>query len=243
MKFLVATLLAMLATFATAEPVQVAVATNFASPLKQLVAHYEKHQPDADIQLTIGSTGKLAVQIRQGAPYDIFLAADDRRPAELAREGLLQADSVRTYARGILVLWTPKPGVPLGPEVLREGLIQPLALANARTAPYGQAAESVLAALSVPDAVPRVRGENVGQSYHFAHSGAAAAAFVALSQVINAGGSQWRVPDTLYSPIVQQGGRLSDREDVVAFFDFLFSETARDLIMQNGYRVGGADAE
>ena len=82
MKCLLVSLLAVVTTIAVAEPVQVAVSANFSSPLKQLVQRYRQQYPRADIQITVGSTGKLAAQIRQGAPYDIFLAADDRRPQE-----------------------------------------------------------------------------------------------------------------------------------------------------------------
>ena len=237
MRILVFLLMSVLSAPVLAGNAQVAVAANFAQTLKQLIPLYTKGHPDDRIGVTVASTGKLAAQIRQGAPYDIFLAADQRRPAELAQEGLLLPASIRTYAQGILVLWTPTRGVPLGPESLRQGNVQPLALANARTAPYGVAAEAVLARVNLPVAVKQVTAENVGQSYHFAHSGAAAAAFVALSQVQQQGGSQWRVPADWYAPIVQQGGLLGANATAQRFYDFLFSPQAQTLIDQVGYRV------
>ncbi|MTT53523.1 molybdate ABC transporter substrate-binding protein [Alcanivorax sp. VBW004] len=237
MRILVFLLMSVLSAPVLAGNAQVAVAANFAQTLKQLITLYTKGHPDDRIGVTVASTGKLAAQIRQGAPYDIFLAADQRRPAELAQEGLLLPASIRTYAQGILVLWTPTRGVPLGPESLRQGNVQPLALANARTAPYGVAAEAVLARVNLPVAVKQVTAENVGQSYHFAHSGAAAAAFVALSQVQQQGGSQWRVPADWYAPIVQQGGLLGANATAQRFYDFLFSPQAQTLIDQAGYRV------
>lgn len=237
MRILVFLLVSMLCAPVLAGNAQVAVAANFAQTLEQLITLYTKSHPDDQIGVTVASTGKLAAQIRQGAPYDIFLAADQRRPAELAQEGLLATASIRTYAQGILVLWTPTRGVPLGPESLRQGNVQPLALANARTAPYGVAAEAVLARVNLPAAVKRVTAENVGQSYHFAHSGAAAAAFVALSQVQQQGGSQWRVPEDWYAPIVQQAGLLGANATAQRFYAFLFSPQARTLINQAGYRV------
>ena len=237
MRILVFLLMSVLSAPVLAGNAQVAVAANFAQTLKQLIPLYTKGHPDDRIGVTVASTGKLAAQIRQGAPYDIFLAADQRRPAELAQEGLLLPASIRTYAQGILVLWTPTRGVPLGPESLRQGNVQPLALANARTAPYGVAAEAVLARVNLPVAVKQVTAENVGQSYHFAHSGAAAAAFVALSQVQQQGGSQWRVPAHWYAPIVQQGGLLGANATAQRFYDFLFSPQAQTLIDQAGYRV------
>ena len=161
MRILVFLLMSVLSAPVLAGNAQVAVAANFAQTLKQLIPLYTKGHPDDRIGVTVASTGKLAAQIRQGAPYDIFLAADQRRPAELAQEGLLLPASIRTYAQGILVLWTPTRGVPLGPESLRQGNVQPLALANARTAPYGVAAEAVLARVNLPVAVKQVTAENV----------------------------------------------------------------------------------
>ena len=241
MRIVVFLLMGLLSAPVLAGNAQVAVAANFSQTLKQLITLYTQRHPDDQIGVTVGSTGKLAAQIRQGAPYDIFLAADQRRPAELAEEGLLYPASIRTYAQGILVLWTPTRGIPLSPENLRQGNVQPLALANARTAPYGVAAEAALARVNLPAAVKRVTAENVGQSYHFAHSGAAAAAFVALSQVQQQGGSQWRVPAGWYQPIVQQSGllNLNSKPNATAqrFYAFLFSPQARTLIDQAGYRV------
>lgn len=243
MRILVFLLASLLSAPVLAGDAQVAVAANFAQTLKQLIALYTQDHPDDRIGVTVASTGKLAAQIRQGAPYDIFLAADQRRPAELAKEGLLDEATMRIYAQGVLVLWTPTRGVSLGPESLRLGNVQPLALANARTAPYGVAAESALSRVNLPVAVKQVTAENVGQSYHFAYSGAAAAAFVALSQVQQQGGSRWRVPSDWYAPIVQQSGLLNanthanTNATAQRFYDFLFSDQARTLIDQAGYRV------
>ncbi len=237
MRILVVVLMSVLSVPVAAGTAQVAVATNFAHTLKRLIPLYEQHHPDDRIGVTVASTGKLAAQIRQGAPYDIFLAADQRRPEELAADGFLDSASIRTYALGALVLWTPTRGAPLAPQSLRQGNVQPLALANARTAPYGVAAESALLHVKLPQGVKRVTAENVGQSYHFAHSGAAAAAFVALSQVQQQGGSQWRVPGHWYAPIVQQGGLLGKNDTAQRFYDFLFSPQARSLIDQAGYQV------
>lgn len=240
MKCLLVSLLAVVTTIAVAEPVQVAVSANFSSPLKQLVQRYRQQYPRADIQITVGSTGKLAAQIRQGAPYDIFLAADDRRPQELASEGLLEADTVRTYAIGRLVLWSPDAGAVLDGSSLVTGMVTPVAMANARSAPYGEAAEAVLERFPLPDSVSLVQAENVAQSYHFAHSGAAEAAFVGLSQVQDHGGRQWRIPEAFYPPIRQQGGVLRDGPAVHHFYDFLFSGEAQAMIRSLGYRTDEA---
>jgi len=138
MKCLFASLLLVVAAIAAAEPVQVAVAANFSSPLKQLVTQYRQHNPQADIQITVGSSGKLAAQIRQGAPYDIFLAADARRPQELASEGLILAGTVRTYAIGRLVLWSPGAGEVLDGQSLIAGMVTPVAMLTRVPRPMGR---------------------------------------------------------------------------------------------------------
>ncbi len=237
MKCLFACLCLLAAPLAMAESLQVAVAANFATPLQKLVDHYRLQHPDVTIRMTVASTGKLAAQIRQGAPYDLFLAADDRRPRQLASEGLIVSESVRTYAIGQLVLWSPEIGDVLDGHSLMAGTVDPVALANPRTAPYGLAAEAVLQAFPPPKKVRQVLAENVAQSYHFAQSGAAAAAFVALSQVRDLGGRQWRVPDQMYPVIRQQSGLISTSSTARAFYDFLFSPPATAIIRQQGYRT------
>lgn len=220
-----------------ATPVRVAVAANFANPLRELVKLYHSEHSDASIQLTVASTGKLAAQIRQGAPFDIFLAADQRRPKALEQETLTVKGSRRTYALGRLALWSAQSGLDLGPKLLESGTLSPVALANAKTAPYGVAAEAVLADLKLPSSVKLVRGENVAQTWQFAKSGAAQAAFVALSQVRGSGGSLWLPPADRYPPIIQQGVLLERRPEARAFYDFLFSDSARAVIQRDGYGV------
>ncbi|ASK34268.1 molybdate ABC transporter substrate-binding protein [Alcanivorax sp. N3-2A] len=239
MRYLFAAALLLLQSLACAAPVRVAVAANFAVPLRALVSAYRHDHPQADIQVTVASTGKLAAQIRQGAPFDLFLAADQRRPEELENEGLARAGSRQTYALGRLALWSRKANLDLGPELLNSGQLSPLALANARTAPYGVAAEAVIATLALPDSVTLVRGENVAQTFHFADSGAAQAAFVAYSQVLGQGGSLWLPPTRLYEPIIQQAVRLTDSPDAARFYRYLFSAPARESIRRAGYAVDG----
>lgn len=238
MRYLLALLLLLMQPPAlAAAPIQAAVASNFANPLRELAALYHGSHPDTTIQLTVASTGKLAAQIRQGAPFDLFLAADVRRPAELEQEGLIVAGSRKTYALGRLVLWSARPGLDLGVELLESGALSPLALANSRLAPYGVAAEAVLAGLALPDTVKLVRGVNVAQTLQFARSGAARAAFVAFSQVHGAGGSLWLPQESRYPAIVQQGVLLNERAAAAAFYRFLFSAEARALIQRAGYGV------
>jgi molybdate transport system substrate-binding protein len=218
---------------AQADTALIAVAANFAKPARQLVGRFAA-QTGHQIQISTGSTGNLAAQIRNGAPFTIFLAADERRPAELASEGLAVPGSRFTYAVGRLVLWGADP---------RWILLDPSASLNdPELAPYGRAAEEALTALGVWDAVqPKlVRGEDVGQVFQFVSSGNADLGFLALSQVLDQSGSRWEVPQDLYTPILQQAVLLGPGKDnaaAKAFLDYLRSEPARDLIRAAGYGV------
>ena len=95
-------------------PVRVAVAANFAGPMRQLVADYQSRHNGAEVAVSVGSTGKLYAQIRQGAPLDLFLAADEARPRQLEQQQRIVAGSRRTYALGVLALWSREPGLALG---------------------------------------------------------------------------------------------------------------------------------
>lgn len=235
--FLVVVLLLFSPLTLAAAPVQVAVAANFANPLRELIVLYSQSHPQSQIRITVASTGKLAAQIRQGAPYDLFLAADARRPRELEQEKLIVAGTRKTYALGRLALWSAQAGLDLGPKLLESGKLSPLALANPRAAPYGAAAVAVLDGLSIPDSVKLVRGENVAQSFQFAKSGAVRASFVAFSQIRGSGGSLWLPQARRYPPIVQQSVLLTSHSAAKDFYQFLFSADARGVIQNDGYGV------
>jgi molybdate transport system substrate-binding protein len=228
---------------AQADTALIAVAANFAKPARQLVGRFAA-QTGHQIQISTGSTGNLAAQIRNGAPFTIFLAADERRPAELASEGLAVPGSRFTYAVGRLVLWGADPRwILLDPSAsLNDPELKRLAIANPELAPYGRAAEEALTALGVWDAVqPKlVRGEDVGQVFQFVSSGNADLGFLALSQVLDQSGSRWEVPQDLYTPILQQAVLLGPGKDnaaAKAFLDYLRSEPAREIIGAAGYGV------
>ncbi len=220
----------------------VAVAANFAPVLEQLTRQYSA-DTGAVIHTVVGSTGKLYAQIRNGAPVDIFLAADTERPRRLEDAGLTVSDSRFTYARGRLVLWSRQPDL-IDPDgtVLNDPELHRLAIANPTIAPYGRAAMEVLAARGIDLAQRRlVRGENVGQARHFAYTGNVDAAFIAQSLMIAddaSVGSSWLVPTSLHKPIEQQAVLLKRAADNVAaqqFFEFLASDAARRIILASGY--------
>ena len=192
---------------ALADEVSVAVAANFTAPMQKIAAEFEKDSGHT-AQLAFGATGKFYAQIRNGAPFQVLLAADDETPARLEKEGLAVAGSRFTYAVGTLALWSADPArVDSRGEVLKRGGFAHLALANPKLAPYGAAAVETLNRLGVVAALePKfVLGENIAQTFQFVSTGNAELGFVALSQVWKDGklasGSVWVVPETLHAPI------------------------------------------
>ena len=224
-----------------AAELQIAVASNFANTLHVLAERFEL-QTGHVVTLAAGSTGKHYAQIRNGAPFDAFFAADRARPEKLESDGLTVAGTRFTYALGRLVLYSRlEDFVDANGLVLSTGGFGHLAIANPRLAPYGLAAREVLTAKGQWDRLESrlVRGENVAQAFQFVASGNAELGFVALSQVIESGGpaagSYWLVPSDLYSPIEQQAVMLVDSAPARAFWRWVRSDEARSLIVAGGY--------
>jgi len=224
--------------------VRVAVAANFTAPMQKIAAVFAQdtgHKP----VLAFGSTGKLYAQIRNGAPFQIMLAADDKTPALLEQQGYGVPGSRFTYAIGKLALWSREPGrVDDEGAVLRSGSFAHIALADPKLAPYGAAAVEVLSGLGLMAALaPKfVRGENIAQTYQFVATGNAELGFVALSQVFADGkltqGSAWLIPENLHAPIRQDAVLLvSGRDDAAAaaLMRYLRSDKARAIIRSFGY--------
>ena len=229
---------------AIAEEVSVAVAANFTAPMQVIAADFEKDTGHKAL-LAFGATGKFYAQIKNGAPFDVLLAADDETPARLEKENAAIAGSRFTYAIGTLVLWSAKPGYVDGQgEVLRKGDFARLAIANPKLAPYGQAATEVMAALKVSETLtPKlVQGENIAQTFQFVSTGNAELGFVALSQIMKDGkvseGSAWIVPANLYQSIRQDAVLLTPGRDnpaAAALLRYLQGEKARAVIHSFGY--------
>jgi molybdate transport system substrate-binding protein len=241
-----AALLVAVSPWARAGEVLVAVAANFAAPMKLIAASFEKDTGHR-AKLAFGATGGFYAQIRSGAPYEVLLAADDETPAKLVQEGLAEASSLFTYATGSLALWSAKPGfVDARGDVLKTAPFAKLALANPKTAPYGRAAVETLTRLGLRGALePRfVQGENIAQTYQFVMSGNAELGFVALSQVWKDGkltaGSAWLVPPGLHQPIRQDAVLLHAARDnaaALALLQYLKSEQASAVLRAFGYRL------
>lgn len=228
---------------AAAARIQVAVASNFVTALEALAAEYAAASGH-EVLISSGSTGKHYAQIRHGAPFDLFFAADAERPRLLEEAGATVPGTRFTYALGRLVLWSPRadPAVDRG-EVLAKGDYRHLAMANPDLAPYGAAAREVLQGLGLWEALAgrRVYGENIAQTFQFVSSGNAELGFVALSQLGGPqgerGGSRWEVPEHLHAPIVQQAVLLRDSPAGHGFIAFINSPRGRDLIRAQGYAL------
>jgi molybdate transport system substrate-binding protein len=223
--------------------IHVAVASNFTPALARLAERFEELHP-IDVVLVSGSTGKLYAQIKNGAPYDLYLAADEARPLALEQEGDALPGSRFTYAMGKLVLWSPTEGLvqPDGDPILPPDC-EHVAIANPKLAPYGRAAQEVLEARGLWQSISNrfVRGENVGQAFQFVDSGNAELGFVAFAQLKRPdkeiAGSYWLVPQQWYTPIAQQAVLLTDNADAALFVNFLRSDSARSVLDGFGYEV------
>lgn len=233
-----------LSASAFAEEVQVAVAANFTAPMKVIAADFEK-ATGHKVVATFGATGKFYAQIQNGAPFDVFLAADDETPAKLEKENGTVAGSRFTYATGKLVLWSAKPDyVDAKGEILKKNTFAHIALATPKLAPYGLAAEESMKKLGLYDSLqPKfVQGESIGQTYTFVSTGNAELGFVALSQVYEGGkiksGSGWIVPANLHNPIRQDAVILTkgkDNKAAAEFTKYLQSESVKTVIRSFGY--------
>ncbi len=223
-----------------------AVAANFTDTTASLVGTFEASTGHR-VTASFGSTGKLYAQIRNGAPFDVFMAADAQRPQLLESDGMAVPGSRFTYARGKLVLWSPETAAFISPiAYLNEQSFSRLAIANPKTAPYGLAAQQVLEHLELwsPLLPKLVRGDSIAQTFQFIASGNAQAGLVALAQVQawpNQDGTLWRIPQSYYAPIDQQAILLERGADNAAARDwlaFLQSPEAVAIIQDYGYDTG-----
>ena len=227
-----------------AESINVAVASNFSAALEEVKTIFESNT-DHKIVVIRGSTGKHFTQILNGAPFDLFLAADQARPARLQEQYNIVLR--RSYAIGRLALWGRGEG-PLKEDSLADMILktpnQRLAIANPLLAPYGSAALETLNYLGLKDESEDriVTGENIAQAFQFAYSGGAKFGLVAYSQVINVGelGNFWLVPPTHHSQIIQDMVLLSESAAARELFEFLTSTKMSQILWDHGYLEPGS---
>ena len=246
-RFIVLLMALVLAPAALADPLTIAVASNFARPAQELAARYEDTSGNP-VRVTTASTGKLYAQIENGAPFDILLAADANHPRLLEDSGLGVAGTRFSYAVGSLVLWSRDPALAgENCETLLERLdSRRLAIANPQTAPYGVAAMQFLGKANLWDSVePQlVYGENIAQTLHFVVSGNASLGLLARAQAIAErlpkATCSWPVPEPMHDPIEQHAillHRASDNDVAMDFLHYLRSTAGREVISAYGYEV------
>ncbi|MGH1374605.1 MAG: molybdate ABC transporter substrate-binding protein [Cellvibrionaceae bacterium] len=232
------------------EVANVAVASNFSTPMKALVTQFEQNY-SGKIRASYASSGKLFAQIQHGAPFHVMLSADEKIPAALVEKNLAEESSRFTYAIGALVFWSPNSDdALLARRRLMSMKFDRLALANPKHAPYGRAAIETLRVLGLEAMTKkrRVTGENIAQTYHFVSTGNAETGFVARSQLatsqLASSSNTWLVPSEYHSAIKQDAVLLRRGRNnrlAIDFLRYLRSESALEIIRQYGYHV--ADAE
>ncbi len=230
-----------------ADTTRIAVAANFKPTLTKLLRSFPTQDTD-QFKVSSGSTGMLYAQIRHGAPFDLFLAADSSRPELLEADGFVVMGSRSTYAIGRLALWVRNATTRIDANYLST-FTDILAMANPETAPYGSAGQELLDLIAQEKSTTDepvewrfkiVMGNNVAQAFQFVTTGNAQAGIISLSQIKNSQISlqeYWLVDPSFYSPIEQQLVVLRKSEITERFTQFLQSNQARRILHNDGYLV------
>jgi len=228
------------------QKLSIAAAADLSFALEEVSREFRKTNRHLDLEIAYGSSGNFYTQIRNGAPFQLFLSADVDYPRRLAREGLALADTLFVYGVGRIVVWAPAQS-PLDPATaLRQNSISHLAIANPQHAPYGRAAEAALRSMGLYDSLqPKlVLGENIAQTLQFVESGAADVGIVALSLAIappaRDKGRYWEIPLDAYPKIEQGGVILKDSPGARQFRSYLLSAAGRAILKRYGFYLTGA---
>lgn len=241
-RIVILTFLAAFSNTVRAENVHLAVASNFTVPIQALKTEFQNLYGHK-VTISTGSTGQLYNQILRGAPYAVFMAADVKRPALLAREGIGIPETQMTYALGRLALYTNETNLFADSETLQRNHITRLAIANPKTAPYGEAAMQVLSAVNaLPDIEAKlVRGATIAQTYQFVETRNVAYALVAYAQVKDKPANRvWLIPESYHEPIAQDAILLKSALNNTAardFMTFLKQPSTQEAIKKYGYDV------
>jgi molybdate transport system substrate-binding protein len=237
-----------LAIGAYCEELAIAAASDLNFALKQIAARYE-HDTGNRLNISFGSSGNFYTQIRNGAPFDVFLSADTEFPRKLEAEGFAEPGTMVAYATGRLVLWVPgnsKLDLSRGMNVLLDPTIKKIAIANPAHAPYGRAAEAALKKAGVYEKVKDkiVIGENVSQAAQFVETGNADVGVIAASlsaaPTMKSRGRSYEVPEKLYAPLNQAAivlKRSQRRSTAQQFLTYLKRPDIQDLLRQYGFSI------
>ena len=223
--------------------ITIAVAANVSYAIDDLVAQFQKQHPEVKVRVILGSSGKLTAQIMHGAPYGLFMSANMDYPQALYKRGLAKRVA-EVYAKGTLAMFSAHSSdVSRGIALLQESQIESIAIANPKTAPYGQAAIEALTSAGILDAVHAklVYGESISQTVAYSVN-VADVGIIATSALHSPKmkqyreGRHWiRLDTQLYAPIKQGIVLLSEAEDYKIFYDFIMSEKARKIFQSYGY--------
>lgn len=232
-----------LAAWAQRAELRIAAAADLRPAMEAIATDFGARHPGLDLQVSYGSSGKFATQLRHGAPFDLYFSADERYPQQLWQSGL--GAEPRRYARGRLALWIRGEGAPPTLQELLAPNIRRISIANPEHAPYGERALEILRAVGLEDALrPRlVLGENAGQSVHFVHSGAAEAGVLAYSLVRQGrltGGRHALIDETLHTPLWQAAmltQRGEQRDEAHALLEFVLGEPGRAHLVATGFEL------
>lgn len=222
------------------ETIRVAAAANLRYVLNEIEHQYEEVNKDIDLQINYGASGTFYQQILSGAPYDLFLSADDTLPSKLKQSKITTCESI-VYACGKLAIYGLQNDIDkIALEVLKMEEIKRISIANPRTAPYGTRSVEILKSLGIWSSVEDkiVYGDSIAQAAQFAMSGNCEVGFVALSLLLNRNteikGSYFIIPEDLYSPIMQSGIVLRDGE-ASRFFEYILSDKCCEIWESYGY--------
>jgi len=231
---------------APARTVRVAAASDLKFALDEAISRLKRLDASIEVEAAYGSSGNFHAQLRQHAPFDLYLSADAVYPRDLVRSGIGLERDLFTYAVGRLVVWVPhRSTLPIERDHLRTLVgARRVAIANPRHAPYGRAAEAALRREGIWNQIqPRlVLGENIAQTAQFVQSGAADVGLVAKSLVVApamaGAGRYWEIPAHEHAPLVQGGLVLpwaSSREAALRVRDYLLSVEGRKLLQAFGF--------
>jgi molybdate transport system substrate-binding protein len=235
-------------TYARAQAVKVAAAADLKFAMAELAGQFEK-QSGAKLDVTYGSSGNFLTQIQNGAPFDLFFSADSEYPKKLEAAGLAEPGTLREYAVGHIVIWTPSDsGVNAakdGWKCLLDQRVKKIAIANPEHAPYGRAALAAMKNAGIYEQMKDklVYGENISQAAEFVQSGNAQVGIVALSLAVSPAmknGNRWEIPPDSYPAIKQAVVLLKSSKNKDAarrFLGFVSGSQGREILQRFGFTV------
>ena len=230
----------------SAGSINIAVAANVSYAMDRLTKEFNSLYPNTKLRVTLGGSGKLTAQIKHGAPYQLFMSANMKYPNALYSDGIAVTEPI-VYAQGSLAYFSGKKrNFAKGMELLKEAKIKKIAMANPKTAPYGKATLEALQNANAYDEIKKklVYGESIAQTVSYAVT-ATDLGFIAKSALYSPKMTKYQqnenwaeVDSKLYTPI-KQGivilKRGENNSEVMAFYDFMLSEKAREILKDFGY--------